>query len=312
MLQIPDIAPVPRVLALGLMTAGPRWRMSAMRALREPLLLWFTQGQGRITVAGITRGFGPHNAVFIPAGTMHGFDPVARCQGYAVHFGSADGLELSPRPFHLRVRDAAPQREITQAIEQILRECEALRPGCARAVRHQLGLLSVTLERLMIESGQTDAPPRSSAARLATRYAALLERDFHSDFGVADYAAALGVTPTHLTRICRSSCGRTAHALLIDRRLFEARRLLADTRLPVKTVAQLTGFATPAYFTRSFQQHTGMTPTSFRRGSASGGDGVQGSVTPPAEQRDSTLQHRAQRSGSDWSDRGTAAGNRRL
>ncbi|MEZ5912190.1 MAG: helix-turn-helix transcriptional regulator [Paracoccaceae bacterium] len=83
--------------------------------------------------------------------------------------------------------------------------------------------------------------------------------------GVADYASALGVTPTHLTRVCNKTCGRSAHDLLQDRVLFEARRMLAETKLPVKDVSAQLGFASAAYFTRAFQHRTGKTPTQFRR-----------------------------------------------
>ena len=36
-----------------------------MRTLSEPCFLWFTKGQGRITVAGQTRGYTANNAIFM-------------------------------------------------------------------------------------------------------------------------------------------------------------------------------------------------------------------------------------------------------
>src|SRR5690606_21208239 len=76
---------------------------------------------------------------------------------------------------------------------------------------------------------------------------------------------SLGVTPTHLTRCCKAACGRPASALLQDRRLFEARRLLAETRIPINHIALSLGFASAAYFTRAFQHLTGQSPSAFRR-----------------------------------------------
>ena len=57
-----------RLVAIPRLAAGGRWRVEAMRSLSEPCLLWFTKGQGRITIAGVTRGYTAHNAIFIPAG----------------------------------------------------------------------------------------------------------------------------------------------------------------------------------------------------------------------------------------------------
>ena len=82
---------------------------------------------------------------------------------------------------------------------------------------------------------------------------------------MSDYARELGVTPTHLSRVCRETCGRPASALLHDRQLFEARRLLAETKIPVQDIAEALGFGSAAYFSRSFQARTGKTPTAFRR-----------------------------------------------
>jgi AraC-like DNA-binding protein len=125
-------------------------------------------------------------------------------------------------------------------------------------------LLGVWLER-QVEAHQADVKRPTAAKRLASRYSALLERDFRSGHGVADYATELGVTPTHLSRVCRESCGRSASDLLQDRRLYEARRLLAETREPVKTIAHTLGFTSPAYFTRAFHAKIGKTPSQFRR-----------------------------------------------
>ncbi|HDR29511.1 helix-turn-helix domain-containing protein, partial [Rhodovulum sp.] len=72
-------------------------------------------------------------------------------------------------------------------------------------------------------------------------------------------------TSTHLTRTCNQTCGRSASDLLAERKIGEARRLLADTRAPIKEIAAALGYASPAYFTRAFQSRTGTTPTAFRK-----------------------------------------------
>jgi AraC-like DNA-binding protein len=253
-----------RIVPIARLAQGGRWRVEAMRALSEPCLLWFTRGQGRITMGGETRGYGPHNAVFIPAGVMHGFEVGPQTHGQAIFFGRDSDVTLPETPQHLRIREAGPQAELSGIIEAVQRELDSTRPGADRAARHHLGLLGVWLER-QIAPANADAPRPSAAKRLVARYSALLERDFRSGHGVSDFAAELGVTSTHLTRSCRETCGRAAHDLLQDRKMFEARRLLADTRVPVKQIADALGFASPAYFTRAFHAKTGKTPTQFRR-----------------------------------------------
>jgi len=267
MTVVPDTPSALRLTPIARLASGGRWRVEAMRALREAVLLWFTQGQGRITIAGTTRGYGPHNAIFIPPGTMHGFEVTSRVQGMAVFFGRDHGLDLPQAAHVLRLRDPVSQKELVGILESIQRELDGHRPGAARAAQHHLGLLSVWLERQILRAGAPDPLPGRSAAaqRLVARYAALLERDLRSNLAVADYAAALGVTPTHLSRACRATCGRSAHMLLEDRVLFEARRLLTETRLPIKAVAAHLGYNSAGYFTRAFQKTAGVTPSAFRK-----------------------------------------------
>lgn len=265
MTQIPDPDPGPRLVPIPQLANGGRWRVEAMRSLREPLLLWFTQGQGRITVAGSTRGYGPHTAILIPPGTMHGFEMPGRVFGTAVFFGRAGAVPLPAQPLHLRIRDTAAQKELGTLLDAAQREADSGRPGAMRAIQHHLGLVGVWVERQQAAQAAEPARRPDAARRLTERYVRLIERDFRSGMSVADYAAALGVTPTHLTRACKAACGRPAHALLQDRLLFEARQLLAETRIPVKDVARRLGFNSPAYFTRAFQNLTGETPTAFRK-----------------------------------------------
>jgi AraC-like DNA-binding protein len=253
-----------RLVAIPRLASGGRWRVEAMRSVSEPLMLWFTKGQGRITIAGVTRGYTSHNCIFIPAGVMHGFDVGSQVFGTAVFFGRDTDLVLPRNPQHLRIRETFPQQELNIALDNIQREMDSDAPGSDRAARHHLGLLSVWLERQVARlSG--DAPRPDAARKLVARYTALLEREFRSGMGIADFAAALGVTPTHLSRCCNLTCGRPASGLLQDRRLFEARKLLSETRLPVGKIADSLGFTSPAYFTRAFQNVTGISPTTFRR-----------------------------------------------
>lgn len=266
MSPLPEAPSTARILPVARLAAGGRWRVEAMRSLSEPVLYWFTKGQGRMTAAGVTRGYGAHNAIFLPAGTMHGFEVTPQVFGTAVFFGRNPGLGLPEAPLHLRVREAAPQMELNALIDAAQKEAESSRPGHDRAARHYLGLIGVWLERQAVAAQAAEQPKPDATRRLAGRYAELLEREFRSGRGVADYAAALGVTPTHLTRVCRAASGRSAHDILHDRVIFEARRMLLETDLPVNEVSRQLGFTSAAYFTRAFHQSTGKAPTTFRKG----------------------------------------------
>ena len=262
------ITPAPaspfRLVAIPRLAAGGRWRVEAMRSLSEPCFLWFTKGQGRITLAGQTRGYTAHNGIFIPAGVMHGFEVGPQVFGTAVFFGRDQGLTLPAEPLHLRIREVHAQQELNVTLDSIQRELEADTPGHDRAALAHLGLLAVWIERQAAKVAP-DTPKPDAARKLVARFTDVMERDFRSGAGVGDMAAALGVTATHLTRCCRLTCGRSAIDLLQDRRIFEARKMLVETRLPVGRIGEALGFTSAAYFTRAFQHRTGTSPSAFRR-----------------------------------------------
>jgi len=255
-----------RLVPLQRFAQGGRWRTEAMRSYSSPVLYWFTRGQGRITVSGVTRGYGPHNAILLPADTMHGFDMMGQVMGVALFFPRDMGGELPEDPIHLRLRDVQLQGEMAIQIDNIQRELDLGTDTMPRALLHHAGLLALWIERQAFPAGHdTDQPDAPAANRIAAAFTALLERDFRKGRGVAHYAAALGVTATHLSRCCKATSGRTASALLQDRVHFEARQMLRDTRLPIKDVAATLGFRSAAYFARAFQHKTGQTPSAFRK-----------------------------------------------
>ncbi|MEO6298734.1 MAG: AraC family transcriptional regulator [Paracoccaceae bacterium] len=253
-----------RLVAIPRLAAGGRWRVEAMRSLSEACFLWFTKGQGRITLAGVTRGYTAHNGIFIPPGVMHGFEVGPQVFGTAVFFGRDCRVTLPRDPLHLRIREVHAQQELNVTLDAIQRELDSTTPAHERAAEAHLGLLGVWLERQGLKA-QAEVPRPDAARRLVARFTDLMEREFRLGAGVGDMAAKLGVTATHLTRCCQQTCARSAIDLLQDRRIFEARRLLAETVLPVGRIGESLGFASAAYFTRAFAHRTGTSPSAFRR-----------------------------------------------
>lgn len=102
-------------------------------------------------------------------------------------------------------------------------------------------------------------------SQLPQRFVALLEAHYRAHWRVADYAGALAVTPTHLSRVLRAATGESASRLIDGRAIREARRQLAFTHLSVTSIAYTLGFVDPALFSRVFSRVTGVSPREFRR-----------------------------------------------
>ncbi len=259
--HVPD-GPV-QVMPLAQVIGGAPWRVSLLHDRPENVLIWVTRGQGRITVDGVRRGIGTHNAVFLPAGTLFSCDFGPQVLAQFLLCDPDIVSDFSKKPVHLRVRDGLAQAELTSELDAIQRELTQNRPMMINAVAARAALVAVWIQR-MSAAGFSDAPTRNAAHRLVSCYARKLVTDFHRGRPMADYARDLNVTPTHLTRVCRSASGLGAADLLTQRRLYAARSLLAEHDRSIKAIAESLGFSSAAYFTRFIRQHTGMAPSTLR------------------------------------------------
>jgi len=111
------------------------------------------------------------------------------------------------------------------------------------------------------------APDARAMAHLQ-RFRALIEQRFREQPDLSECAAALGITPTHLNRLCRRYLGQSALGMVHARAVLEAQRELAYTTLSIKQIGLGLGFQDPGYFTRFFLRETGRTPSDWRAGAA--------------------------------------------
>ncbi|GAA5081254.1 AraC family transcriptional regulator [Roseibacterium beibuensis] len=250
------------VLSLGKLRMQGAWKLELLHSSPRHRLYWITRGQGRITVNGITRGYGPNTAVFVPARCQLALELPSQTQGLELCLPPDESLGVPNDPLHLRVSNIEAQGNLTSHLEKIERELAAQAPAMDRALTAYSLLVSVWIARELTR--QEGSVLREKSHRLVELFAERMEAQFRTGKGVADYAAQLQVTPTHLSRVCREASGRPAHALLVERIMSEARRLLIDTDMPAREIAEHLGFSSAAYFTRAFSQATGQTPSEFR------------------------------------------------
>ncbi|WP_456817513.1 AraC family transcriptional regulator [Cellulomonas sp. URHB0016] len=151
-------------------------------------------------------------------------------------------------------------------------------PGAREAATAALTLLLVSLARVPARPGPPDDEPASAGGTaasgwgrdaLVTAVLDAVEAGFREPISTREIARALGYTTGHLTTVVRERSGKTVLEWLTERRMVEARRLLAETELTVAAVAGRTGFRDPAYLVRRFREQHGMTPLQWRRRSRS-------------------------------------------
>ena len=105
---------------------------------------------------------------------------------------------------------------------------------------------------------------KNTAAILTQRYKDALMAHIYDIQTVADFATHLSVSQTYLNRCLKTTIGKTAHDLLNDMLLLEAKSLLKQTDLSISEIAYKIGKKDHSDFSRFFKTHTGQTPKEFR------------------------------------------------
>ena len=92
-----------------------------------------------------------------------------------------------------------------------------------------------------------------------------IESRFDESITLPDIAKAAGMNHTTLTALMKEELGLTAIEYLMKYRITVAKKQLEFTSVPIKDIANMTGFKTVQHFSRVFKAQTGTTPAEFRK-----------------------------------------------
>jgi AraC family transcriptional regulator of adaptative response / DNA-3-methyladenine glycosylase II len=125
------------------------------------------------------------------------------------------------------------------------------------------------------------SPEWNTRADLAARAVRLIADGYADEHGIGGLARRLAVTDRHLRRLMLAELGTTPIALARTTRLQTARRLLAETPMPVTEIAFASGFSSVRQFNASFQEVYAQPPSAMRRpGSGHGRQDAAGGPAP--------------------------------
>ncbi|MEM6399974.1 MAG: AraC family transcriptional regulator [Cyanobacteria bacterium P01_D01_bin.116] len=91
-----------------------------------------------------------------------------------------------------------------------------------------------------------------------------IEANYHQPITLNDVAKAFSYTPSYLTSLVRRLTGKTLYQWIVQRRMFQARRLLLSTELPISQIAQAVGYLDTGHFVKHFRQIHKKPPKSWK------------------------------------------------
>lgn len=121
------------------------------------------------------------------------------------------------------------------------------------------------LERMLLARAGELAPSRGdSPAEIVGQVQAYLRENYAKQVDFSALARMQCVSAPYLSRIFRDRTGVSPSRYLTDLRMTAARKMLRDTELSVKEIAERAGYPDPFHFSRTFKSAVGVNPTQYR------------------------------------------------
>lgn len=236
-----------------------------------------TRGRGVVEIDGVAHRLRPGTLLFSRPGDVRRFRALG-LDGACFFFQAEFVREAFADPRFLdRFRFFGPDREsavlrltpserrsFLVAFRRMQTEMRSLARDAAEALRAQLYEMLVRLDRFY-SARHRERSHAGPSSVVVDRFLALVERDFARRRRLRDYAAALGLSPGHLSALCRTALGTSAGAVVRGRLALEARRLLVYSGQGAAEVGYALGFEDPAYFARFVKRETGRAPSLLAR-----------------------------------------------
>ena len=248
-------------LAGTLRSSHPELRLDSCNGLNK--FFWVSKGNGRCMINGVTRSFGPNTVIFIPHDVPHQLELSSNVFGVVVTLDPDVPIALPTQNVFLPILNLMDQKQIALRFDRVFAEFNTTSIGRNLSVEYLVGLLAINVARMAHKHFKE--PKTSAAQRLMESFVNILEKEYRTGRTLAEYAKELGVTPTHLTRVCQQVNGKSASRLIQERVLAEARMMLSNTNHKILEISSHLGFSSAAYFTRLFSAKQGQTPKEFRQ-----------------------------------------------
>lgn len=154
--------------------------------------------------------------------------------------------------------------ELKTSLQSIATEVFEKAVGFRLAIQGAVAQILTIIGRLMLENTNSQTTHDHQYRLYFRAYHRLVRQTFLEKISVEEYAARLNISRMHLNRICRSISGKTALHIIHDYVIHEAKRALIYTSMNISEVTAMLNFEDPAYFSRFFKRHVGISPKAFR------------------------------------------------
>ncbi len=200
-------------------------------------------------------------------------DAAAYLLAFSRQFVNEIQIDLSTSlPVYMRF-GKAPVLEVQQSdvneIRQLFQLIKAMLRSDKERYRHEIiRTLFTTAFYLITEINQREQltlPKQGRCEVLFEEFMALLQQHSKRERNVSFYARQLNITPKYLSSVVKDVSGKTAARWIDESVILEAKALLKYSGMSIQEIAFHLNFSTQSFFGKYFKQHTGTSPSRYKR-----------------------------------------------
>ncbi|MDC0875044.1 helix-turn-helix domain-containing protein [Flavobacteriaceae bacterium] len=234
-------------------------------------------GQGILLSEGKKTKLKSPCLITVPANALHGFNFEPQIKGYVITLSVSFFETLFKN--NIEIKKATKNLsnyyfgDNPETVKEILWLKSKIEQELIREAPEKLLVISMYFELLYLQLYREQFRKTAHALISNNRnlsyfqqFQDMIRQHSRDQLSIKDFAKGIGITQTHLNRICKSVAGKSALKVVQDHTMNEAKKYLLNTSYTAAEVAYLLNFNDPAYFNRLFTKRVGVAPGEFRKG----------------------------------------------
>jgi AraC family transcriptional regulator of arabinose operon len=243
-------------------------------------LILTTAGRGSFLQPGVRLPLEPGDLILFAPDCYqdYGAEPGQSWDDIFIHF--------SPRPnwhpwmrwprvgnglFHVHLREG----EVRDRVRDAMLRCHHYAHASFSTIAHELALNAVEealllgIHEAIYPVGPAGDDERGRRSPAIARAVEAIASDLRRRLSIRSLARIAGLSPSHFAHRFKEEIGEPVLAYVNRLRIREAARLLEAEGMNVTEVAESLGYSSPFYFSRQFRRFYFLSPSDFRRNTAS-------------------------------------------
>jgi AraC family transcriptional regulator, transcriptional activator for feuABC-ybbA operon len=259
----------PTVISCGFHKAEPKWDSGPIDKIMNDLDIWYIiKGSGSVRISDNWYDFTAGDVVTIHPGQIYERETAAHGYPFEMFYTHILPFETTEAGYHKLLQKCWPNKiplhthpDIERLFNHLFEACTTQPAGVellTKAIAGQiLYLIFNALQKT--QYAETHLPPSYSKLLKAKQY---ISEHYHEELTLEEIAEFCDLSISYLSTLSKHFLGISPIDYQISLRLRAAKLLLAKD-IPVKSVAQTTGFNSIYHFSRIFKKKIGISPSNF-------------------------------------------------